>query len=84
MKRICGKERSLALGVLLLDARRGWMESDLELKEWLEFHGRPYLVVATKMDKLNQKERSQSQKAFREHYPEGELDLVLGRDAARE
>lgn len=65
--------KRLALGVLLLDSRRGWMESDLELKEWMEFHGRPYIVVATKVDKLNQKERSQSQKAIRERYPDGEL-----------
>ena len=28
------------------------MDKDLELKDWLEFHNRPYLVVATKMDKL--------------------------------
>ncbi len=65
--------KRLALGVLLLDSRRGWMESDLELKGWMEFHGRPYMVVATKVDKLNQKERSQSQRAIRERYPEGEL-----------
>lgn len=65
--------KKLALGVLLVDSRRGWMESDLGLKEWMDFHGRPYVVVATKVDKLNQKERSQSQKAIRAHYPEGEL-----------
>jgi len=64
---------SLALALLLLDARRGWMEKDLQLREWLEFHRRPYVVVVTKVDKLNQKERSQSQKAIRELLPEGEL-----------
>jgi GTP-binding protein len=47
----------LALSILLLDSRRGWMEKDLELRDWLEFHSRPYLVVATKFDKLNQSER---------------------------
>lgn len=65
--------KKLALGVMLVDSRRGWMKPDLELKEWMDFHARPYVVVATKVDKLNQKERSQSQKALREHYPEGEL-----------
>ena len=44
--------RSLALSLLLIDARRGWMEKDLELKSWLEFHNRRYQVVATKVDKL--------------------------------
>jgi len=43
---------SLALSILILDIRRGWMEKDLELKQWLEFHNRRHLVVATKTDKL--------------------------------
>jgi GTP-binding protein len=52
--------RSLELCFLILDARRGWMEPDLELKKWLEFHSRRYIVIATKTDKLkNQKEQRQ-------------------------
>jgi len=52
--------RSLELCFLILDARRGWMEPDLELKNWLEFHNRRYIVIATKTDKLkNQKEQRQ-------------------------
>ena len=52
------ERKALELSVLVLDARRAWMEPDLELKRWLEAHDRPYLVVATKMDKLkNQSER---------------------------
>ena len=55
------ERKALALSVLVLDARRAWMEPDLELKRWLKAHDRPYLVVATKMDKLkNQSERQQS------------------------
>ena len=50
----------LDLCILVLDARRGWMEKDLDLKQWLEAHGKPYLVVATKVDKLNQSERQRS------------------------
>lgn len=42
----------LRLCICILDARRGWMDSDRALREWLEFHQRPYLVVATKIDKL--------------------------------
>ncbi len=43
---------------MILDARRGWMDKDLELKQWLEFHNRRYLVIATKTDKLKSQERS--------------------------
>jgi len=44
--------RALGLSFLLLDARRGWMDMDLELKAWLEFHNRRYQVIVTKIDKL--------------------------------
>jgi len=55
------ERQCLALCVLVLDSRHGWMEGDLELAHWLEVHSRPFLAVATKMDKLkNQSERQQS------------------------
>src|SRR6266852_3473534 len=60
------ERRGLTLSVLVLDARRGWMEKDLELKQWLDIHGKPSLAVATKMDKLkNQSEMQQSLKDLR-------------------
>jgi GTP-binding protein len=59
------KRQSLALSFLLLDARRGWMEPDLELKRWLEFHEKPYAVVATKIDKLNRKEEQRNLASIR-------------------
>ena len=60
------ERRGLALSVLVLDARRGWMEKDLELKAWLDLHGKPSLAVATKMDKLkNQSEMQQSLRDLR-------------------
>jgi GTP-binding protein len=40
------------MSFLLVDARRGWMDMDLELKAWLEFHNRRYRVIVTKADKL--------------------------------
>jgi GTP-binding protein len=46
---------SLALSFLLLDARRGWLEKDLELRSWLEFHNRRFQVIVTKVDKLKSK-----------------------------
>jgi len=63
---------ALRLAVIVLDARRGWMERDLELRQWLEAHGRPYLVVATKVDKLKtQKEKHESRKNLQAN-PSGE------------
>jgi GTP-binding protein len=60
---------ALRLCVMVLDARRGWTEKDNELRDWLEYRGRPYLAVATKFDKLrSQKERQQSLRALREGY----------------
>jgi GTP-binding protein len=67
------RRRTLGLSVLLLDSRRGWMEMDLELRDWLELHRRPYVVAATKTDKLkSQKDRHRSLSALhRDH--DGEL-----------
>src|ERR1700704_4792092 len=59
------ERESLKLSCLIIDTRRGWMEKDLDLKRWLEHHGRPYLVVATKTDKLNQKELEHGLRAIR-------------------
>ncbi len=60
------KRETLKLSCLILDARRGWMDKDLDLKRWLEYHGRPYLVVATKIDKLNQSEQERGLRAIRQ------------------
>ncbi len=57
---------TLELSCLILDARRGWMDKDLELKRWLEHHGRKYLVIATKFDKLNQSEQEHGLRALRQ------------------
>jgi GTP-binding protein len=49
------ERQNLGLCFLLLDARRGWMDMDLELKSWLESHNRRYQVIVTKIDKLKSK-----------------------------
>jgi GTP-binding protein len=68
-----GREQ-LRLCFLLLDARRGWMESDEQLRDWLEHRGRAYQVVATKTDKLKKSELQRALAAIREG--SGELDLA--------
>ena len=67
------QRRSLELCFLILDARRGWMDKDLELKQWLEFHNRRYLVIATKTDKLkSQSDQRQGIVAIRSQSPDTE------------
>ena len=76
---------TLTMSFLLLDARRGWMRPDLDLKEWLEFHQRRFLVIATKVDKLkSQKERHDGLAAIRAHLTDGEpvmFSAVTGQGA---
>lgn len=55
----------LRLSVLLIDSRRGWMPADRQMRDWLEHHGRPYQVVATKIDKLNASEYEKGMAAIR-------------------
>jgi len=78
------KRESLKLSCLILDARRGWMDPDRELKRWLEHHGRPYLVIATKTDKLNQSESERGLRAIREEGTEPLLFSALTGRGARE
>jgi GTP-binding protein len=56
----------LKFSCLILDTRRGWMPNDLDLKRWLQYYGREYLVVATKTDKLNRSELERGLAAIRE------------------
>jgi GTP-binding protein len=73
------ERKTLQLSFLILDARRGWMEKDLELKDWLEANDHPYLVVASKIDKLNQSELQHGLKAIRQHAEPLPFSAVTGR-----
>jgi len=62
--------QTLDLSFLILDTRRGWMDRDLQLREWLELHNRRYQVIATKTDKLNQSEQWQGMAGIRKEHVE--------------
>src|SRR5262245_65802740 len=47
---------ALALGVFLVDARHEPTEDDETLRTYLDHHGLPYVVAATKADKLRRDE----------------------------
>jgi GTP-binding protein len=55
----------LALCVFLVDARHEPMEGDEMLREWLEHRGKPYVLAATKADKLGSSERARRVSALR-------------------
>lgn len=46
----------LKMCFVLIDSRRGLMESDWEMIDFIEFHKTPYTLIYTKLDKLNHKE----------------------------
>jgi GTP-binding protein len=64
------ERRTLSLAFIVLDARRGWMDKDLDLKSWLEEQNRRYLVIVTKMDKLNQAEQQRGLTAISKIAPD--------------
>ncbi|MBZ2185376.1 MAG: ribosome biogenesis GTP-binding protein YihA/YsxC [Bryobacter sp.] len=63
----------LELSLLLIDSRRGWMDADRQLREFLNYHHRPFVVVATKIDKLNRKQENQNLHAIRAEAPDIEV-----------
>jgi len=78
------ERNTLTAAVMLLDSRRGWMEQDRELKEWLEHQAIPFVVVATKVDKLNQKEQHRNLNSIANELSGSELfpfSAVTGRGA---
>ena len=48
---------ALRLILLLIDSRRTFSQEDLALMEWADFHKIPFLLIFTKIDKLNQSEK---------------------------
>ena len=55
----------LALCIQLIDARHEPTRLDLQLNEWLNFHEKPHIVVATKADKLPKTQLAKQIKAIR-------------------
>jgi GTP-binding protein len=54
----------IALAIVVLDARHPPTELDGTMREWLQAMGVPYLVAATKADKLSGNDRAQAQRSL--------------------
>jgi GTP-binding protein len=52
------KRTSIRLVIQLIDARHGPQENDIQMYEWLQYHGRQVQIILTKTDKLSRNELS--------------------------
>ncbi len=79
------KERDRLKGVfLLVDSRVGPTEKDVQMKDWLDFYGIPYVVVATKVDKLKKKERAKLGERIRETFNDSSVKVIPFSSKTRE
>lgn len=61
---------------LLVDYKIGPTKDDLMMYEFLKHFNIDLIIVATKVDKLNQKEKSASKKRFKEHFVKDKVILT--------
>jgi GTP-binding protein len=63
----------LRLSIQLIDSRHAPTALDRQLNEWLSFSSRPYIIVATKSDKLTNNELSKSLKTIEYAFPDSKI-----------
>jgi len=71
------RRERLALALLVVDSRREATDLDRMMREWLENEEIPYVVAATKSDKLNASGRARSERALAEGFGDAKGDVVL-------
>lgn len=62
--------------ILVMDAQRPWTDDETHLLEWLEQYRQPAILVANKIDKMNQSERAAMRKEIRSHLVGPVVDFV--------
>lgn len=67
------RREQLRLSIQLVDARHEPTRQDAELNEWLKFHGKNHLVVATKADKLSNNKLAKSLSVIENAFPESRV-----------
>jgi len=63
----------LALSIQLIDARHNPTELDLQLNEWLVYHRKNHIIVATKADKLSSNKLNKSLFDIKKMLPQGKI-----------
>ncbi|MFR4336473.1 MAG: ribosome biogenesis GTP-binding protein YihA/YsxC [Lawsonibacter sp.] len=67
----------MTLGVMIVDARHKPTADDCTMAQWYRGAGRPFLVVANKLDKLKKSEVEGNLQRIRETLELGEEDMVI-------
>ena len=62
------RRERIALAFLIVDARHAASKLDLSMHAWLESEKIPYLVAATKADKLKSRERGRAERVMSESF----------------
>jgi GTP-binding protein len=77
--------KNLVCFFVLIDARIPPQEIDLDFIEWLGDCRLPFVIVLTKVDKINQKEKSKNLKLLKEELSESwdELPLIIETSAVK-
>jgi len=68
------RRERIAVAILVVDARRSTTENDRQMQAWLDAMKLPYLVAATKWDKLSQSQRVKARQTQAEGF--GGIPLV--------
>ncbi len=80
------QREELKLSIQLIDSRHQPTALDLQLNEWLVYHGKNHLVVATKTDKLSNNKLNSSRREIEQIVPSSRViayssETGKGRDA---
>lgn len=67
------QRNELVLCIQLVDSRHKPTELDVQLHEWLVFHGKPHIVVATKADKSSNNLLQKQLKEIEKTLPESKI-----------
>nr|HMS43316.1 YihA family ribosome biogenesis GTP-binding protein [Pyrinomonadaceae bacterium] len=67
------EREQLRLFIQLIDSRHKPMELDLNLHEWLKFHNKNSIVVATKSDKLSTNQLNKSLNEIEKELPDTKI-----------
>jgi GTP-binding protein len=67
------QRQQLVLSIQLVDSRHKPTALDIQLHEWLVFHGKPNVIVATKVDKLSNTQYQKSAKEIEKTLPSSDV-----------